>query len=329
MGEKDERDSVSEAGGGDIWDGTAMVAVPRAADVHVVAVDTLLPGESPRLFGEHEKHVELLTESAESLPPILVHRPTLRVVDGMHRLKAALRRGQATIQVQFFDGTDFDCFIAAVKANTAHGLPLTLADRRAAAARILTSHAHWSDRAIAAVAGLAPKTVGAIRRRHGGDADPVESRLGRDGKIRTLRSAPGRRLASEMFASRPDVSLREVAATAGISRATARDVRQRMRRGESPLVGPESTEEGAREHGIDRRRIIENLAQDPSLRFTEPGRTLLRWIARRSIGLQDWGRFVDSVPPHCSYKLVILARACANDWLAFADELERRIRRMA
>jgi hypothetical protein len=44
----------------------------------------------------------------------------------------------------------------------AHGLPLTLADRLAAAARIVTACPYWSDRAVAAVAGLSPKTVTAV-----------------------------------------------------------------------------------------------------------------------------------------------------------------------
>lgn len=41
--------------------------------------------------------------------------------------------------------------------NTHHGLPLTRADRKAAAQRILDIHPHWSDRAIAKVTGLSPK----------------------------------------------------------------------------------------------------------------------------------------------------------------------------
>lgn len=49
--------------------------------------------------------------------------------------------------------------LVAVQANVAYGLPLTLADRTAAPARIVRAHAEWSDRMIAGFVGLAPKTV--------------------------------------------------------------------------------------------------------------------------------------------------------------------------
>jgi hypothetical protein len=38
---------------------------------------------------------------AEKLPPILVHRATNRIIDGMHRLEAAKLRGDETISVRF------------------------------------------------------------------------------------------------------------------------------------------------------------------------------------------------------------------------------------
>jgi hypothetical protein len=41
-----------------------------------------------------------------------------------------------------------------MKLNAAHGLPLSLADRKAAARRILGSYSDWSDRSIAAIAGI-------------------------------------------------------------------------------------------------------------------------------------------------------------------------------
>jgi hypothetical protein len=58
----------------------------------------------------------------------------------MHRLRAATRTGRKEIEVEFFEGSEEKGFIQAVKANIVHGLPLTLADRRAGAARILFTH---------------------------------------------------------------------------------------------------------------------------------------------------------------------------------------------
>lgn len=272
----------------------------------------------------------------------------MQVIDGMHRLKAAIDKGLTVISVRYFDGTDVECFITAVQANIAHGLPLSLADRRAAAARILRSCPHWSDRAIAAVTGLAPKTVATLRRRDGvSTGNEIAARVGRDGKVRPTDGSAGRRVASELITNSPQLSLREVAARAGISRATARDVRRRLSHGENPLVGPAATgpmspaEAGPEVVGSEavltaahgpaalRRNIIENLARDPSLRFTEHGRALLRWLTSQSFGVQNWTDFVDAVPPHCSYRLVDLARDCADEWLMFAAELERRTRQMA
>ncbi len=128
-----------------------------------VPVGLLLAGDSPRLKGENAQHIRMLANSEVSLPAILVHRETMRVVDGMHRLRATLMKGQETIEVQFFEGSEDEAFIRAIAANTEHGLPLTLADRRAAAARITVSHPRCSDRWIAQITGLASGTVATIR----------------------------------------------------------------------------------------------------------------------------------------------------------------------
>jgi len=86
------------------------------------------------------------------------------IIDGVHRVQAAILRGQKEIDAEFVDGSSEDAFVLAVRVNVDHGLPLSLADRKAAAERILDTHPDWSDRAIAAAVGLSHKTVGAIRR---------------------------------------------------------------------------------------------------------------------------------------------------------------------
>jgi hypothetical protein len=280
-------------------------------------------------------------ESQADLPPIIVHRQTMRVIDGMHRLRAALLVGRETIDVRFFDGSVEESFIQAVVANNKHGLPLSLADRKAAAARIVSSHPHWSDRAIAAVAGLAPKTVGVIRKRDG-DAAAAVPRIGRDGRIRPLSTSERRRLASEIIARQPDVSLRTVAREAGISPTTVRDVRDKMRAGErwqrsgGKFQPSPSQEDQCREHWDgendrsrrigtrDKTTVLGGLMRDPSLRFTDSGRALLRWLVSQTGGPEGWADFADTIPPHCLYQLVDLAKACATEWLEFADHLEQR-----
>ncbi len=198
---------------------------------------SLRPADSPRLNGEDKAHIARLAETEAPLPPILVDRRTMRVIDGMHRLMAASLQGRETIDVTFFEGSETDIFLRAVRENVTHGLPLAQADRRAAAERIIVSHPHMSDRAIGQTAGLAAKTIAAIRKRSGEGVPQSNVRVGRDGKVRPLDSGIGRRRAAELLADQPDASLRDVARAAGISPATALDVRKRLERGESPVPG--------------------------------------------------------------------------------------------
>jgi hypothetical protein len=296
-----------------------------------------------------DEHVRRLAEMDTTLPPILVHRSSMRVIDGMHRLRAAALTGKREIQVEFFDGTEEEGFIQAVKANIVHGLPLTLADRRAAADRILTTHPQLSDRAIGAYTGLAHKTVGALRNRSTGEIPQLSSRVGVDGRSRPMSNQEGRRRAAEVFAERPTAPLREVAAAAGISVGTAHDVRQRMRRGENPveIVGARNThrtEQGfppSRDPApapsphrrpepqgtsleIDAQTILHSLMRDPALKQTDAGRNLLRWLHTHYTNGSDWEPFLSAIPTYRLLSLAALARQCGNVWHQFARELERR-----
>ncbi|AZM59166.1 MULTISPECIES: ParB/RepB/Spo0J family partition protein [unclassified Streptomyces] len=308
-----------------------------------VPISSLLPADSPRLTGENPEHVELLA-AARNLPPILVQRSTMRVIDGMHRVRAALLRGEKTIAVTFFEGDDGEAFLRAVDANIKHGLPLSLADREAAARRILANHPQWSDRTVATATGLSHTTVGAIRRRSGLPAARNGSRVGRDGRARPVDAAAGRRRASEFIARQPDAPLRTIAKEAGISVGTARDVRQRVRAGRDPV--PDSQRRPAREsvpsavgpavpaphgagggrRGPDWRSVVGSLSRDPAVRYAQNGRAFVRWVDGHVIEPVEWGELIDAVPPHWQNSVAELARSCAGAWLEFAQELEQRAR---
>lgn len=306
-----------------------------------VPVDSLQAADSPRLAGENPIHTRMLAEVESILPPIVVHRPSMRVIDGMHRLRAAMLRGDPTIEVRFFDGPEDAAFVIAVQSNIAHGLPLSLADREAAAVRILAMLPHWSDRAIARSTGLAPKTVASIRHRTADDAAPQQARVGRDGKVRPIDSAEGRRRAAEVIADRPSASLREIASAAGISPGTARDVRDRIRRGEDAVPvrqrnamnqgdntsaprRPRNERTFAPDRSSEPSALLSTLKRDPSLRLTDAGRHLLRWLDGRTVTSADWADLFRTVPPHCTPVLATLARANAENWLQLAEELEHR-----
>jgi len=310
----------------------------RATDdaTRSVPIRSLRPADSPRLAGEQIDHLRALaTVRTELLPPILVHEPTMRVIDGMHRLRAAELRGETTIKCDFFSGDEDLAFVLAVEANVSHGLPLSVADRSAAASRILREHGEWSNRTVAAIAGLAPSTVGEIRAREYGHATEGAVRVGRDGRVRPLSTANSRRLASEIIAQRPDASLREVAKAAGISTATVRDVRRRMARGENPVPAGMRPDEGqtrrattASRPAPERSSILAKLKGDPSLRFTGTGRELVRWLEVHSSGLDGWAAVLDSVPPHSSYVVAELARWCSQRWLEVANHLRDQAKQM-
>ncbi|MER6079121.1 helix-turn-helix domain-containing protein [Streptomyces sp. NPDC001833] len=255
---------------------------------------------------------------------------------------AAFVRGQQSITVEFFEGSTEDAFLRAVQANVTHGLPLSQADRRAAAAKIVKSHPHLSDRAIARAAGLGAKTVAAIRRQSDGVVQ-LHARVGRDGKVRPLSSDEGRRRAAELIAERPEASLREIARLAGISPATVSDVRRRLRAGEDPVITPEhpgnqdrTAEVGGRVRRLrterkedpldtDPTQVLEKLLRDPSLRHKEEGRNLLRLLHQNAVGMRQRSELTAAVPPHCGALVVNLARQYAETWLEFAQNLDEQM----
>ncbi|MEV4641677.1 winged helix-turn-helix transcriptional regulator [Actinoplanes sp. NPDC049548] len=320
---------------------------PHQAPVEIVPIDALVADGSPRSRGESPEHAHMLASSGAQLPPILVHRQTMRVIDGFHRLSAARIRGRDTIEARFFDGSASQAFVLAVQTNVTHGLPLSLSDREAAAARMITDFPAWSNRAVAAATGLAAGTVSAVRQRTDSVKRPPV-RLGRDGRLRPVNSEEGRRKASEIIQEYPDASLREIARRAGISPATVRDVRARMTRGDDPIAVRRSAK-GVHRHGQNRDappsvppppRVVDHgrediqlflgrLHSDPALRFTDGGKELLRWATSVTAPLPDWENMTALVPPHSSYPLARLARRCADEWLRFADHLEQNVQKMA
>lgn len=195
----------------------------------------LLPGDYPRIAGAGPGHVRLLAESEAALPPILVQRSTLRVVDGMHRLRAALLRGESEMAVEYFDGSEQMAFPRSVRANLTHGLPLSRSDREAAIVKIISVHPDWSDRMIAASTGVSGKTAAAIRGRSALPEALVITRVGADRRMSPVDAAEGRSRAAEILSARTEASLREVARASGIAVGTGRDVRERMGRGEDPI----------------------------------------------------------------------------------------------
>lgn len=287
------------------------VALPVASEPasETVPIAMLLDGEAVRLGGTCDDHVRVLAETEKELPPILVHLGSMRVIDGMHRLAAARSCGRATIQVRYFEGSSEDAFVKAVQVNGAHGLPLTLADRKAAAGRILRDRGEWSDRRIASLVGLSPKTVGAIRGRLSEEFPQLTARTGRDGRVRRLPSG------EKEF--RPGTAAPGGAPQTGSPLVA--DHRSDLSPGGVPAQyeGPRARPAGSSQ----RRSTVDLLRQDPSLRMTETGRVLLRLLDLHLGRAEDWDRLAEHVPPHRVESVAGLAWECARAWADFAQRV--------
>jgi transposase len=302
-----------------------------------VPIEALVPDYSLRCDGEDRSHVELLAE-VDELPPILVVRSSMRVVDGMHRLRAAALKGRTRVAVEYVDGDEEEIFEKALQANVRHGLPLSRAAREAAVRRLLSFSTQRSDRAIAAMVGLSAPTVAEIRRREQGDGVAGSAvRVGRDGRVRPVNAAAGRLAASRIFDAEPEISLRACATRAGVSVGTARDVRERLRRGVDPVPGSEkSPAERRRARSrpagadpapapeFDENELLRVLRADPSIRLAESGRTLLCWLSSHSVNRSDWKELVTDIPVHSFGIVARLAAAYAAAWQELADEMAVR-----
>ncbi|MDP9357435.1 MAG: ParB N-terminal domain-containing protein [Chloroflexota bacterium] len=133
-----------------------------AGAVAAIPLDRIRANEDyqPRLGGLSERHVRLLLEGDPAAwPPALVTPNDLGgfdLVDGFHRLEAARRLGLPALRCR----VDPDAgYFAAVAANLAHGLPLALADRKAAARWLAEQVPGLSLREIGRRVGLNHETV--------------------------------------------------------------------------------------------------------------------------------------------------------------------------
>ena len=159
--------------------------VISSISVRHLDVDTTL---QPRVLGLDIDHVRELEAVADAWPALKVVRRGDRylLVDGFHRFAAAQNLGLAEVAVDVLDGPpDGDLASLAFVLNASHGRPLTLADRRAFAGRLLRQHPDWSDREIGRRAGLVQPTIAKVRQDLERDATiaPAETRRGRDGRV--------------------------------------------------------------------------------------------------------------------------------------------------
>jgi hypothetical protein len=309
-----------------------------------LSVNSLLLDMSPRQGGENDEHTRVLAESGERLPPIVVHGPSMRVIDGIHRVRAAIRRGEETISGKVYHGTDGDAFVLAVRMNIAHGLPLTRSDRTAAAVRIIQSHPQWSDRMIATAVGLSAGTVANARQRSSAQNVQSTTRLGKDGRVRPVNHAAGWAKVAALLADDPTSPNRAIAQQAGVSSSTVHHVRQRLRASQHPTPGhyrvpqrpatPQQTDaypsqaqatahDRASTSRVDIAAILADLKKDPSL-AGDTAQSVVRCLDRYRVEIPWVNKIIERVPPHRVSSVAQLAREYARVWTHVAAQLEQR-----
>ncbi len=151
------------------------------------------PTLQPRIAGLDYGHVQALEENPKAWPPlIVVKRGGYVLVDGFHRYAAAQNLSLEKVPVAVHElpaGDDLRALAFAL--NTVHGRPLTLADRRGEAERLLKDNAAVSNLEVARLTALSPTTVAGLRQELEVKATiPVtEQRVSRSGVAFTPPSA--------------------------------------------------------------------------------------------------------------------------------------------
>lgn len=307
------------------------LATPVPADERYVvfALSALPVGHRWRVRGIDEAHVTTLAASYGSLPPVVLARSDLTVVDGAHRIAAARRLGMHAIVAELFDGDVLDAFGEFVSRNATHGLALTPDDRSCGVLGVLAVEPAWSDRRVAQLCGVSPKQVARLRRVASPScAGAGEKRIGRDGRARPVDPIAVRDRIVDALHDEPRASLRTIAQRLGVSPETVRRVRQRMvAAGADGLPGSDA------DPGERWRRVEPNVARasggalwcsDNAFESTPDGLSFVAWFESTAVSTDRPP--VDDVPLSRVYVVADEARRRARFWSDFADSLEQRTR---
>jgi N6-adenosine-specific RNA methylase IME4 len=167
------------------------------------------------------------------------------LADGFHRYHASKQIDRDVINVDVRQGTRRDAVLYAMEANTRHGIPLPLADRKRCARTLLEDEewSKWSDREIARRCGIDGKTVAAMRPKKiaeypqchvGQPVEPVEEVL----ECVTLRTPS--EVVAQWFIDYPTLhhlSNREIAKRCGVTEGTVRNYKKELQ--PEPVLTPE------------------------------------------------------------------------------------------
>jgi DNA-binding NarL/FixJ family response regulator len=211
------------------------LADAKLGDELVVKLSSLRRAKSPRLVREDLEHAQALAEvEARLLPPVVVLAGAMAVVDGWHLVLAARIRGEKEIRARMLEASEEEAYLIAVHTNATHGKPLTLAERLRASSHLLENRPELSDQAIAGVCALASQTV--ANQRNAQALPSLTPGPGPKSRKRRLSTRVAREEAAGRMSVFPDDSNRKIAREVGVSEKTVRDVRRRVKGGDSPSL---------------------------------------------------------------------------------------------
>lgn len=301
----------------------AAAARPGASVVSV-ALARLVVKRSIREGGVNQEHVRRLMRLGGRWPPILVHESTGVVIDGVHRVAAARMLGLLRVDASLFSGGPDAALIEFVRRNVHHGLPLTLRERKWAAGRVLSVHPDWSDRRVAGICALSPKTVGRLRLREGGCASGTVAelasavRVGRDNRLRPVDSVSARERVAKALKEHPGASLRSVAALVGVSPETVRSVRLSLNEADVEESADSCEQAGA--VGADAGAPARGLSAVPdnASALVE----FVAWFDRTRVCAEEFLRWQMRLPTAYRADVAAEARRRGQAWLEFATSLD-------
>lgn len=131
------------------------------------------------------------------LPPVTLIETSngkLILADGFTRVEAASRSGLEFVQASIQPGTKRDAILASIKENAVHGLPLTLAERRRAAERMLADP-EWgneSDRELGRRCGVDHKTIAKLRAGMAPERPAKKRTVRRRRQVYEIKASPAR-----------------------------------------------------------------------------------------------------------------------------------------
>jgi ParB-like chromosome segregation protein Spo0J len=307
--------------------GSGPTMVRTVSEPILVDVTSLTPGPSLRETALDPDHLARLVATGGRWPPLLVRKNDLVVVDGLHRLAAAVQLQLRTTAAVLFDGLAEEAMVAAIRENGMHGLPLTLRERKRAAMGLLSIRGEWSDRMIAGICGLSGGTVNRLRgseQQDGSDARILQlnRRIGSDGRRRPVDRAELRREIVDALDKDPTAPLRTVAARTGASPATVRAVRMALGASRQPDGGTTGAE--ARASQRSEREAVKTWTADSACRSAEGPEQFARWFDHTAVDPSACVLHAANVPLSRVYEVIDESLRRAKVWSEFASKLQSR-----